>query len=120
MVRVWRKSEWIESRFKDVEMLPLAWDEGCLLSLFRFKPGAVVPVHNHPEAQYGVVLEGRGVFMDDEGRETRVEEGDSYAIKSNERHGFKALTDVIVLDIFVPAREDYKKFAREPDHPGPP
>ncbi len=115
MVRVWRRSEWVESRFEGVEMLPLAWDEGCLLALFRFRPGAEVPVHDHPEAQYGVVLEGEGVFIDGEGKETRVEEGDSYAIRPSERHGFKALTQVTVLDIFVPAREDYKKLMRKPD-----
>lgn len=113
MARIWRKGEWRELR-PGVWAMPLSHDERCILMLFRIKDGGEVPVHSHPEAQYGLVLKGRGVFQTEEG-EVEVEEGDSYAFAPGERHGFKALEETLVIDVFTPTRPDYASLAREPD-----
>ncbi len=113
LMRVWRAGEWI-SRWKGAEVRVLSGDEDCLVVMVRVGAGGSVPVHSHEEAQYGVILKGRGVFQVD-GREIEVREGDSYAIKSREPHGFKALEDTTVIDVFVPARSDYLPLLRKPD-----
>jgi quercetin dioxygenase-like cupin family protein len=53
------------------------------------------------------VLSGKLKFLTDNG-EFIVVKGDSYLFDSNERHGAKILDDSEVIDIFSPARNDYK------------
>lgn len=116
-MKVWRKGGWLRLR-EGVEMRALSGDEGCLLMMFRLRAGSEVPTHTHKEAQYGVVLKGRGTFTTG-GGEIEVGEGDAYAVKPGEPHGFKAFEEVVVIDVFVPARRDYLKSLREPAEESP-
>ncbi|MDW7986443.1 MAG: cupin domain-containing protein [Nitrososphaerota archaeon] len=95
-------------------MRTLSYSENCLLVLFKIDSGKLIPLHNHPQAQYGLVISGRGFFTS-RNREVEVSEGDSYYIPPNEEHGFRAVEDVTVVDIFIPPRTDYLNFARRPD-----
>ncbi|MEN2974467.1 MAG: cupin domain-containing protein [Candidatus Caldarchaeales archaeon] len=113
MVKVWRRGPWIDFREK-ISIKTLSYGENCLLVLFKIDSGGQVPLHSHPQDQYGLVISGRGYFTSRDGN-VEVAEGDSYHIRSNEEHGFAAITDVVVIDIFVPPREDYLKLARRPD-----
>lgn len=82
--------------------------------MFNIRAGGEVPLHSHPQFQYGVVLSGRGFFITKRGK-IDVSEGDSYSIPPNEEHGFQAIEDVIVVDIFVPPRADYIPLTRRHD-----
>lgn len=113
-MKIWRKGSWINLREK-ISAIPLSYDERCLLMLFRIEAGGEIPMHTHPQSQYGLVISGRGVFTTKDGR-IEVSEGDSYCIPSNEEHGFNAVEDVLVLDIFVPPRTDYVSLTRNPDY----
>jgi quercetin dioxygenase-like cupin family protein len=53
------------------------------------------------------VITGKLQFETEEGRFS-VEAGDSYIFESNEKHGAIILEDSEVIDIFSPARADYK------------
>ncbi|MFQ5839770.1 MAG: cupin domain-containing protein [Candidatus Methylomirabilales bacterium] len=108
------------SPFADLEASPereiapgvkirVAWGKHLMLSRVVMEPGAVVPMHSHPNEQAGIVLAGEFDFTI--GTETRrVRTGDTYFIPGGVTHGCTASAgQAIALDIFTPPREDYKK-----------
>ncbi|MCL7382849.1 MAG: cupin domain-containing protein [Thaumarchaeota archaeon] len=113
MVKVWRKASWISIR-EGISTIPLSYDDNCLLMMFNIKAGAEVPLHSHPQSQYGLIIKGRGYFKTRKDK-IEVSEGDSYFIPANEEHGFYAIEEVSVIDVFVPPRTDYINLARRPD-----
>jgi quercetin dioxygenase-like cupin family protein len=69
--------------------------------------GASFPRHQHPHEQTVNVLEGQLELT--VGDETHVlSAGASYVIPPDVPHAGRALTACRVLDVFAPAREDYK------------
>lgn len=83
--------------------------DNSMLSLVAFEPNAEGQVHSHPEEQWGVLLEGDGVRIQ-EGKEYAVKAGDFWRTPGAVPHGFKAGPDgARILDVFSPAREGYKK-----------
>jgi quercetin dioxygenase-like cupin family protein len=87
----------------------VAWGDRLMLSLVTLESGSTVPMHSHPHEQAGVVLEGEFDFTI--GQETRrVKAGDTYIIPGNVQHGCAACAGhALVLDIFSPVREEYKR-----------
>ena len=68
--------------------------------------GTTLPVHQHPHEQILYVQRGE-LRLSCEGQERLLHTGDSCAIPGNVAHGVYALSDLVVLDIFTPAREDF-------------
>ncbi|MEM0261194.1 MAG: cupin domain-containing protein [Nitrososphaerota archaeon] len=112
-MKIWRRNSWVRIK-ENVSASPLSFGDECLMMLFKIEAGGKVEVHQHPQAQYGVVIKGRGVFIVG-GRYIEISEGDSYYIPPGEEHGFSALEDTQVIDIFIPPREDYMKYVRRAD-----
>lgn len=74
---------------------------------WEIKGGSVLPLHDHVHEQVVNMIEGELEMTI--GGETRVmTAGQTFAIPSNIPHEGKALTDCKVIDVFTPAREDYK------------
>jgi quercetin dioxygenase-like cupin family protein len=69
--------------------------------------GTVVPPHQHPHAQVTYVLAGRFEFTVG-GETTVLEPGRAAIIPGGVLHGGKTLTACKVLDVFSPARDDYR------------
>ena len=70
--------------------------------------GALVPRHQHESEQIATVLEGRLRFV--VGDEERiVSAGESVPLAANVPHEVEALEDSVVLDVFSPAREDWRR-----------
>lgn len=68
---------------------------------------AEVPEHNHVHEQIMHVVEGDFEFT--VGRKTDIySPGDVVVIPSNVPHGGKAITACKLMDVFSPAREEYK------------
>lgn len=83
--------------------------EDAMLSVVHFEPGCAGSIHSHPEEQWGVLLEGGGVRIQD-GVDVPVAEGDFWLTPGNVPHGFRAGPEgAKVLDIFAPPREAYRK-----------
>jgi quercetin dioxygenase-like cupin family protein len=76
------------------------------------EPNKLVPRHQHPNEQLGVMLEGAlELTIGDEARLLRP--GDAYAIPPNLPHSARTLDEgCVVLDVFTPVREDYQRMAR--------
>ena len=81
--------------------------EGAMLSVVRMEPGATGSIHSHDEEQWGVMLEGDGVRIQD-GQEMPVKAGDFWRTPGGVSHGFRAgPAGALVLDIFSPPRKAY-------------
>ena len=88
--------------------LRTAWGEKTMMSFVRLAPGAVVPAHQHPHEQMGMLLEGELEFTIAE--ETRtLQVGALWSIPGNVVHSVRAGDHgAYALDIFSPPREEYK------------
>ena len=93
------------------------YGQNLMLSYVEIDAGAVVPTHQHPHEQAGMVLRGRLELTI--GNETRtLGEGEMFIVPPNTPHrAASAGGPVVVLDVFSPVREDYA--ARMRDAAGP-
>lgn len=81
----------------------------AMISVVTLAPDAEGKIHSHPEEQWGFMLEGDGVRIQD-GREVAVAAGDFWRTPGGVAHGLRAGSKgAKVLDVFAPPREDYKK-----------
>ncbi len=82
-----------------------------MLNLVELDPGAIVPEHSHPHEQMGIVLSGE-IVMIFEGEERPCHPMDAMHIPSGVVHGAYAGPEgAVVLDVFVPIREDFRALA---------
>lgn len=83
------------------------YGENIMLSYLEMEEGAIVPLHDHPHEQGGMLLKGKLEFI--MGDETRiVEAGAMFIIPPNTPHKVTAIDGpAVVLDVFSPVREDY-------------
>lgn len=80
----------------------------AMISVVRLEPNAKGRIHSHPEEQWGVLLEGCAVRIQD-GKETAVAPGDFWRTPSDVPHGVIAGPEgALILDVFSPPREAYK------------
>lgn len=83
--------------------------EHSMLSIVRVAPHTRGTIHSHPEEQWGVLLEGACTRIQG-GEEVAVEVGDFWHTPGNVRHGVRTgERAVLILDIFSPARPEYRR-----------
>ena len=97
---------------KPLEVVPgcrlrTPYGENLMLSYLEMDEGAVIPLHDHPHEQAGILLKGRvELTIGDEVR--IVEAGSMFIIPPNTPHKAVAVDgSAVVLDVFSPVREDY-------------
>ena len=82
--------------------------DNVMVSRVTCTPGAEGKLHSHPEEQWGVLLEGSGIRVQDGARFT-VKKGDLWQTPGNVEHTFEAGPDgAVILDIFSPPRAEYR------------
>ena len=82
--------------------------ENMTFAHWEVDEGATLPLHSHPHEQVAHVLEG--TFELQVGGETKVvEPGDVAIIPGGVEHTGTAITKCRLMDVFYPAREDYKQ-----------
>ncbi|MGE4635443.1 MAG: cupin domain-containing protein [Arenicellales bacterium] len=80
----------------------------AMLSVVRLEPGSYSDEHSHPQEQWGVILEGSGVRIQN-GKEYAVTAGDFWRTPGEIVHAFRAGPGgAKLLDIFSPPREEYR------------
>jgi unsaturated pyranuronate lyase len=83
--------------------------DNVMLSVVRIAANKSGEVHSHPQEQWGVLLEGSGVRTQD-GVEHDVRAGNFWQTPGNVPHAFRAGSEgAVVLDIFSPPREEYRR-----------
>ncbi len=73
----------------------------------RFVKGAAVPEHSHYHEQSTHVIEGE-LELTVSGEKTVLTAGKVLILPPNVPHSARALTEVYVIDVFHPAREDFR------------
>jgi quercetin dioxygenase-like cupin family protein len=94
-------------QFKGITFDLLAVGEQTMLTRMNFKAGDVVQPHSHPNEQTGYILSGR-IRISCPDFDEMLEPGDTYSVPAGMEHHAKAIEDTIVLDFFVPPREEYR------------
>lgn len=86
--------------------------EQCSFAVVELDPGSVVPEHSHPNEQLGLVMSGSVTFrVGDETRE--LGPGSTWRIAPDIPHEVHTGEEgAVVLDVFAPAREDWKTLER--------
>ena len=83
-----------------------------MLSVVRIEPHSEGRIHSHPEEQWGVLLEGECVRIQD-GEEIPMRAGDFWHTPGGVPHGIRTGDSAaVVLDIFAPPREEYRRSGR--------
>jgi quercetin dioxygenase-like cupin family protein len=81
----------------------------AMLSVVRLDPNAEGTMHSHPQEQWGVMLEGAAVRIQD-GEEFHVRAGDFWRTPGGAPHTVKAGPEgAVILDVFAPPRDEYRK-----------
>jgi quercetin dioxygenase-like cupin family protein len=114
------------AKLSDLNVLPI-WDgvvcravqgDRVTMAVVELEPNSVVPQHQHPNEQLGLVLKGRMTFTIG-GEKREVAAGDTYCIPGNVPHEVVTGPDgAVVLDVFSPIRADWSRF--EAAAPRPP
>lgn len=81
--------------------------DGLTIAHFRIEKGCILPLHDHPHEQVSNIIEGT-LEMTVGGETLACKPGTVVTIPGNTPHSARALTDCYVVDIFRPAREDYR------------
>ena len=89
-----------------VQLGTMVHGEKTLMAQFKLTKGCVIPAHDHPHEQTGVVISGRIVLTVD-GVDHEASPGDSWCIGPNVSHAARAVEDAVVVEVFTPVREDY-------------
>ena len=91
-----------------VSLKNLVHGERTHLTKVKLKKGAVVPEHYHHHEQTGHLISGSLRFFSGD-EETIATPGDSWTFAGGKMHGAEALEDTVVIELFLPVREDYLK-----------
>jgi quercetin dioxygenase-like cupin family protein len=86
----------------------LVHTEKLTVADFKLTEGTTLPTHQHPHEQLSTILEGTFKFV--VGEETRVcHPGDVVVIPGETPHSGTAITECRIIDVFSPARDDYRE-----------
>jgi unsaturated pyranuronate lyase len=91
--------------------------DGCSFAVVELDPGSVVPEHSHPNEQLGMVVRGSVSFR--VAAETReLGPGGTWRIPPDTPHEVRTGPEgAVVLDVFAPAREDWRALERSSPRP---
>ena len=80
-----------------------------MVSLVKAEPNAKGKLHAHPEEQWGMLLDGSGVRIQN-GERVAVKKGDFWRTPGGVEHGFEAGPEgALVVDMFAPPRDEYRQ-----------
>lgn len=81
----------------------------AMISIVRLEPNASGTLHQHPQEQWGVCLEGSGTRTQGD-LEVNVARGDFWRTPGNMKHTIVSGADgLVVLDVFAPPRPEYEQ-----------
>jgi len=91
----------------DTKRKVLAYSDNIMNVELLFEKGAIGAMHSHPHEQIGYVISGTLIYHEEGCEDVELSTGDSYYVSPNKMHGIECVTDVKLLDIFTPMREDF-------------
>ena len=98
--------EGYHSPLPGIEQKTLAYGQKTLMTEFRLKKDAVLPLHRHPHEQTGYLISG-SLRLHIDGTSYACTPGDSWCIPAQAEHGADVLADAVAVEVFSPVREEY-------------
>jgi quercetin dioxygenase-like cupin family protein len=92
-----------------IQIKTLVLGESTLMTKFKLTKDAIIQRHCHPYEQTGYLISGSLLLYIEE-KKYEMKKGDSWCIHKNISHQAEVQEDSIILEIFSPPREDYKKY----------
>lgn len=86
----------------------VAYDESMMMVQVHFETGGVGPIHYHPHTQ-ATYISGGTFEVTIDGKTKILEQGDSFFVTSNLKHGLVCLKEGMLIDVFSPMRADFIK-----------
>jgi quercetin dioxygenase-like cupin family protein len=92
-----------------ISMKTLVYGELTLMTEVVLTKNTIMPIHHHPYEQTGFMISGRlNLHIDKDVYE--IKPGDSWMIPRHIQHYVETIEDSMILEIFAPPREDYRKY----------
>lgn len=101
-------SEGLARKLEDGIKTNIFAGQNVMLSIAEIAPNTVSTVHSHPEEQWGFLIEGECVRVQN-GEEISMKKGDFWRTPPNTPHGVRTgKSGALIMDIFSPPREAYR------------
>ena len=79
----------------------------AMISVVRIEPNAAGSIHSHPQEQWGLLIEGSAIRIQN-GERIPVTKGDFWLSPGGVEHGVIGGPDgAVILDVFSPPRDEY-------------
>ena len=92
-----------------IKIKTLVYGDNSLMSEFKMSAGSTLPSHSHPYEQTGYLVSGRIILhIGEEAHE--MKSGYSWSVPADVMHFAEIIEDSTAIEVFSPAREDYKKY----------
>jgi quercetin dioxygenase-like cupin family protein len=85
----------------------LSYGGAMMLAQFSFGAGVETAIHSHPHEQIGYVVSGAIDLIMDGRAPVHLTAGASYYVPSGVRHGIVVHEPTVLIDCFMPIREDF-------------
>ena len=83
--------------------------EKAMISVVRIEPNATGAIHSHPQEQWGLMIEGSAIRIQDD-EKIPVKKGDFWVSPGGIEHGVIGGPDgAVILDVFSPPRDEYTR-----------
>ncbi len=103
------KSQGIARKLADGLNARIFVGENVMLSVVHIEPNSAGKIHSHMEEQWGFLIEGECIRIQGD-EEFLAKAGDFWHTPSNVLHGIRTgVVGAVVLDIFSPPRQEYRK-----------
>jgi quercetin dioxygenase-like cupin family protein len=101
--------EGIRRKLDDGVTTNIFFGQNIMLSVAEIEPYTTSTIHSHPEEQWGFLLEGECIRVQD-GEAVAMKAGDFWCTPPNTPHGVRTGEQgAKILDIFSPPRKAYTK-----------
>lgn len=84
----------------------LGFDDQVMMVIVEFEKGAVGSLHHHVHRQVSYVASGK-FEVTINGKQKVLQQGDCFFVAPDLAHGVVAVEEGSLIDVFVPAREDF-------------
>ncbi len=84
----------------------LSYGDKTLMAKFKLEKDKVLPEHEHPHEQIGLLISGR-INLTIDGELHEVHPGDSWCIPGGVEHRADIIEDSVAVEVFSPVREDF-------------
>ncbi|MCG8336682.1 MAG: cupin domain-containing protein [Proteobacteria bacterium] len=101
-----KNEEGYKTPMEGIHYKTLSYGDKTLMAKFKLEKDKVLPEHEHPHEQTGLLISGR-INLTIGGTLHEVHPGDSWCIPGGVEHRADIIEDSVAVEVFSPVREDF-------------